>query len=399
MNDKTFQITPTEIDAALSAGELVYYYQPKVALHSGEIIGAEALLRWRRPDGTMIPPGDFLPMAEKTGMISNITNVMLPSLIADIEMLKAVSPAIQVALNVSAMDLASPYLNRMLRSYIAEKRIGIGNIQIEVTETALLEDSHQVQESLNTLVEMGIEVAMDDYGTGYSSLDMLSRFPFSTLKLDHGVIRRMAENAKNTHIVRASLVMARELSLKTVAEGIESKAAYVFLAASGCLEAQGFWISKAIPVDDFRAMVVSGRRWPACGIGLVHDAASRHSQYKRKLMDTVYTLMNTDPGEWDDIPRVDLVHSPAHSRLDRVFRGGSEHARDANRAMHEAGRGLVRAVKAQAGPEVIEPLIEAFTEASSVVDAELARGMRFWLSGSQFPEGDMPEVPFDGNED
>ncbi|MDH5749506.1 MAG: EAL domain-containing protein, partial [Rhodospirillales bacterium] len=217
MTEPPFSIK--EIEQALHNGEFCFYYQPKVSFLSGQIAGAEALLRWVRPDGTIVMPADYLPLTEETGFITDISAIMLPLLIEDIEALRAIKSDIQVAYNISALDLDSPYLVKMLRSYIGSKRINPGNIQVEVTETAVLGSNERVLQGLHDLVALGIEIAMDDFGTGYSSLDVLSRFPFSIIKFDQGVVRRMAEDARNTHIIRSSLHLARELSLKTVAEG------------------------------------------------------------------------------------------------------------------------------------------------------------------------------------
>ncbi len=203
---------------------MCFYYQPKVSFVTGRIVGAEALIRWIKPDGVIIPPADFLPQAEKSGLITSITAVMVNELVGDIEAICRVKADCQIAFNISALDLYSPYLVKMLRSFIGSRRIGPGNIQIEITETAFVDNTERIKVALQELVALGIEIAMDDFGTGYSSLDLLSRLPISTLKLDQGVVLRMTDDVKNTHIVRSSLYMARELSIKTVAEGVETKA-------------------------------------------------------------------------------------------------------------------------------------------------------------------------------
>ena len=236
---------------------------------------------------------------------------MLPKLIEDIEALRTVKSDIQVAFNISALDLRSPYLVKMLRSFIDGRRIDQGTLQIEIIETTVIDASERVRTGLLDLVALGIEIVMDDYGTGYSSPDMLSRLPFSALKLDQGVVRRMTEDAKNTHIVRSSLYLARELSIKTVAEGIETGVICAFLLASGCNEAQGFWISEAVPRDDFIALCKQRRRWPVSSYGLLYDALVNHISYRRKVLDLVYILMMTKPDEWDQLPEMELSHSPA----------------------------------------------------------------------------------------
>lgn len=379
-----------EMERALHNGELCFHFHPKVSFLTGAIVGAEALLRWVRPDGTIIPPGDFLPEAERTGFITDITAVMFPELINDIEAIRPVKPDIQIAYNVSALDLRSPYLNKMLRAFIGDRRIGPGNIQIEITETAVLDSSVRIKKSLLDLVTLGVEIVMDDYGTGYSSLDVLSRLPFSALKLDQGVVRRMAEDAKSTHIVTSSLDLARELSLKTVAEGVETEGAYAFLMASGCNEVQGYWISEPVPLGTFVELLKSGRRWPSSSLGMLHSAWLNHLSYRRKVLDTVHTLAMTPPHEWGTLPRTDLSHGPARCRLGQWFLSEGHHLSDSvefqrleepHRMMHAAGESLVKAAKAGAAPDDVRRKIRAFLDYSDAVDQEVSRIVERWMSG------------------
>ena len=137
-----------EIEHALHHGEFCFYYQPKISFATGQIVGGEALLRWIKPDGTVVPPGEFLPQAEQSGFITNITAVMLPELVDDIEKIRIVKSDAQIAFNISALDLYSPYIVKMLRSFIGSKRINPGNIQIEVTETALVDNSERINIAL-----------------------------------------------------------------------------------------------------------------------------------------------------------------------------------------------------------------------------------------------------------
>lgn len=375
-------ITLDEIETALHSGELCFHFQPKISFQTGRIVGGEALLRWKQDDGTLIPPGAFLPLAEKTGFITDITAVMMAELAQDIARLRVLKPDIQVAFNVSALDLHSPYLVKMLRSYIGNKVINPGNIQIEITETALVDQNERIQATLLDLVALGIEIVMDDFGTGYSSLDVLSQLPFSALKLDQGVVGRMTDNSKNTHIVRSSLQMARELSIKTIAEGVETEAVYTFLLASGCNEAQGFWMSRPQPIEDFIKLLEQEPEWPSSELGFLYNAWVNHLSYRRKVLDTVYTMTMSDPSEWTQLPKLDLRHSPAHCRLGQWYRdlgraGESAEAyknlEDAHREMHAAGELLLKTVSAQTGTESIIEATDEFLRFSEQVDQEVSR--------------------------
>jgi len=376
------KISLAEIEQALHNGEFCFHFQPKISFQTGKIVGGEALLRWNRTDGSMMVPGLFLPQAEDSGFITDITAVMLTELVQDIARLRVTKPDIQIAFNVSALDLRSPYLVKMLRSFIGNQLINPGNIQIEITETAILDSSDRIHATLLDLVALGIEIVMDDFGTGYASLDVLSQLPFSALKLDQGVVGRMADDSKNTHIVRSSLLMARDMSIKTIAEGVETEGAYTFLLASGCSEAQGFWMSKPLPIDQFAQIVKDDPAWPSSELGFLYNAWVNHLSYRRKVLDTVYTMTMTNPREWDKMPRLDLRHNPAYCRLGQWYRdvkraGLSDDAHkkleDIHREMHAAGSVLIKTVRATPDPEAIIEATNDFLHFSEQVDKEVSR--------------------------
>ena len=376
-----------DLENALHNNELKFFFQPKVSFLTGEIVGGEALIRWIKPDGTIVPPNEFIPGAEKSGFITDITAVMLPHLIEDIEAIRPIKPDIQIAFNISALDLHSPYLVKMLRSIIGSRRIDPGNIQIEITETAIVDASPRISAGLLDLVALGIEIVMDDYGTGYSSLDLLSRLPFSALKLDQGIVSRMTENARNTHIVQSSLYMARELSIKTIAEGVEGKGVYAFLMASGCNEVQGYLISRPVPRDDFIELCRSNKTWPSSSIGLLYNAWVNHTSYRRKVLDSVHAMAITKPEDWNSLPKLDLVHSPSRCRLGQWYLSESltgnasdfMRLEEPHRLMHAAGERLIHKARDGKEPEPIIEAIHAFLEYSDVVDGEVSRTVEKWM--------------------
>ncbi|MFC1673529.1 EAL domain-containing protein [Pseudomonadota bacterium] len=376
------KITLAEIEDALHSGDMCFYFQPKISFQTGKIVGGEALLRWKKADGTLIPPGAFLPQAEKSGFITDITAVMMTELAQDIARMRPLKPDIQIAFNVSALDLHSPYLVKMLRSFIGNQLINPGNIQIEITETAIVDKNERIRTTLLDLVALGIEIVMDDFGTGYSSLDALSQLPFSALKLDQGVVGRMTEDSKNTHIVRSSLQMARELSIKTIAEGVETEAAYTFLLASGCNEAQGFWMARPMPIEDFIQMIKDDPKWPASELGFLYNAWVNHLSYRRKVLDTVYTMTMTNPDEWHLMPKLDLRHSPAYCRLGQWYRDMSRAGfskdvyaklEELHREMHAAGDVLVKTVTARSDTDAVIEATDDFLKFSEQVDSEVSR--------------------------
>lgn len=370
-------ITLADLDEALNRGELCFWFQPKVAFRNGRLTGGEALLRWVKPDGTVIPPGAFLPLAERSGFITDISAVMLPILIDEVERLTADHPDLRIAFNVSARDLKSPYLVKMLRSFIGTGRIRPVNLQVEITETAVVDNSERIRKGLFGLMELGVGVAMDDYGTGYSSLDLLSRLPFTAIKLDLGVIQRMARHARNTAIVRSTLFMARELGLDVVAEGIETEATYTFLMASGCTEAQGFWMGRPMPRAEFAALLAEGPGWPSSPFGFSYNTWAHYSSYRRKVLDLVYALLRTKPAQWGELPRLDLNHDPSSCQICDWFPDGNgpeaESLQHHHRGLHEAGQHLESLVRANAEPGAIRQAAHDFLEHSLAIDREVAR--------------------------
>lgn len=395
-----------DIERALHNGELCFYYQPKISFLDGKISGAEALLRWKRADGSLVSPDSFLPDAENSGFITTITAVMLVTLIDDIEHICKTKPDIRVAFNVSARDLFSPYLAKMLHSFIGNKRISADNIQIEITESAFLDKGPQTMATLRELVAMGIDIVMDDFGTGYASLDILSQIPFSALKIDQGVVRRMAVDAKNTHIVRSSIYLAREMGVKTVAEGVESAAAYRYLLASGCNEAQGFWMSRPLPLDGLTALIARQPSWPSSGLGILYNAWVNHLSYRRKILESVFALAmgsadpNNDRDDWRALPRLGLRHAPEHCQLDQwILNEGRQYftvedyqcLRTPHALMHEVGEKLIKAARAPSPPALIAEMTQAFLSHSEAVDAVVSK-----IVGQSFAHALTPPPPEQG---
>jgi hypothetical protein len=270
----------------------------------------------------------------------------------------------------------------MLRSFIGNRLINPGNIQIEITETAILDRNERIRTTLLDLVALGIEIVMDDFGTGYSSLDVLSQLPFSALKIDQGVVGRMDKDSRSTHIVRSSLQMARALSIKTIAEGIENEGVYSFFLASGCSEAQGFWMARPMPIKDFINILIEDPSWPSSELGSIHNAWVNHLSYRRKVLDTVYTMTMSPPEEWTHLPKLDLRHSPAHCRLGQwspqmdcagITKDAYRKLEAVHREMHTLGELLVKTVCAQEGTERIIEATDNFLRVSETVDQQVSR--------------------------
>lgn len=288
-------IGPTidEIKQALDDKALVFFYQPKVSFVTGRITGGEALIRWRKLDGSLVPPGLFIPLAEETGFISEITSRMFPVLLDDYQRIRQVGDGGHVAFNVSASDLEQEELVLAMEQGIEQGRIAASSLRVEVTEAAALSSSPRMREWVQRIVKHGVELALDDFGTGYSSLDAIRKLPFSTLKVDQGIVREMHRSERAAMLVHANVLLAQVLGMEAVAEGIETESIYRALMHSGCREGQGYWMSRPLPLDDYLALLRSGRTWPASHAGLLRTVLMSHVVELRRVMDWVYSAQSS----------------------------------------------------------------------------------------------------------
>lgn len=287
MNSGYIASSPTaaQIAEAIERDELVMYYQPKVCLLTGNIIGAEALVRWNDPHSRVLSPSVFLPQAEAGGLLHDMTIRLLDDVVAACIEVRQCAPELSISLNVAPNDLTSHTISSRINSYLSGGAIKPHELQIEITESMVMEKFDVVLDEIAALTSMGIKVLMDDFGTGYSSIDRLSQIPFSALKLDQGVVRRMTTSCQNLNTVRSAVSMARELGMTSIAEGVESLEQYNILLATGCEQAQGFYLSKAVPLNEFIELVKADPSFPSSQIGCVHQAVFNVLRYRKSLVD------------------------------------------------------------------------------------------------------------------
>ncbi|HEX5392899.1 MAG TPA: PAS domain-containing protein [Rhodocyclaceae bacterium] len=242
----------SDLRHAIARGELELYYQPKVSLQNGWVTGSEALLRWHHPQQGMVPPGEFIQVAEDTGLIVDIGKWVLREAC---KMAAAWNAAEErkhkVAINLSPRQFQTPDLVAVISHTLADTACRPEWIELEITESLLLDEDGQVLDILRALRDMDISIAIDDFGTGYSALSYLARFPIDTLKIDRSFINTVTTDHYRAELVRAILSIARCLGQEVVAEGVETVEQAAFLAAHGCQTAQGFLFSKAVPEAEF----------------------------------------------------------------------------------------------------------------------------------------------------
>ncbi len=253
---------------ALEREEFVPFYQPQVDLISGEIIGLEALVRWMTPDDGMIPPGDFIPVAEEFGLIDGICEQMLRACSRQLLQWRQDGvPVVPVAVNISGRQFHQPKrLVQSLEAILAETGLPPALLELELTESSAMSDPEQAVSVISTLRERGLVCSIDDFGTGYSSLSVLKSFPIGKLKIDRSFVLDIANDPNDAAIVAAIVAMAHALKLKVVAEGVETQEHLEFLRNLGCDQIQGYLFSRPLPAAEMGRMLAEGRRLTLPGV-------------------------------------------------------------------------------------------------------------------------------------
>jgi diguanylate cyclase (GGDEF)-like protein len=244
-----------DLRQAIADGEVQPYFQPQVDLESAAVVGAEALVRWVRPDGTLIPPLDFIESAERGGAIKPLTLHVLRAALTARQAWLADGLAVGMAVNLSARSLLDPDLVDDVQSALTDTGAAPEDLELEITESAIMADPDRARKTLARLGDLGIRLAIDDFGTGYSSLAYLSRLPVHTIKVDRSFIRNLGSDPAAEMIVRTTIDLGHNLGLAVVAEGVEDTATRDLLRGLGCETAQGFLWSPAVPAADFPGMV------------------------------------------------------------------------------------------------------------------------------------------------
>jgi diguanylate cyclase (GGDEF)-like protein len=254
-----------ELRKALARGELHLHYQPKVKVETLEISGFEALLRWDHPTLGRVPPNEFIPVAEEGGLIGSVGEFVIRSacLQARAWLDAKLSPP-RIAVNLSPHQFKEGGIAEVIASILAETSVSPRCLDLEITESALMESEAIAVSALERLQRIGITVSLDDFGTGYSSLSYLKRFPVDAVKIDRSFIRDCETNADDAALAATIISMGKTLNLKVVAEGVETEEQLTFLRQHGCHEMQGYWFSPPVPAEEATELL---RRHRAGGTG------------------------------------------------------------------------------------------------------------------------------------
>ena len=289
---------------AIDKDELLLHFQPQVSLKSGAIVGLEALVRWRRPDRGLVLPGEFIRLAEESGLIVPLGEwVLRAACVQNKAWQDAGLPAIPVAVNLSARQLAAQDVVELARRVLGETGLDAQYLELELTESMVMTDADAFVDATRRLRGLHITLSIDDFGTGFSSLSYLRRFAIDRLKVDQSFVREMTQDPSSAAIALAIVSLAHSLGLTAIAEGVENEAQLNYLRSHGCDEMQGYFFSRPLPADECAALLASGRRldlgqgeaFPGSCILVVDDEPSILSALKRVLRREGYTVL-TAPG-------------------------------------------------------------------------------------------------------
>lgn len=254
----------TDLRFAIERNEFELYYQPIITLDTATLEGFEALVRWNHPQRGLVPPNEFIPISESTGLIIPMTVQILHTACSQVVQWQKQSQRakpLTIAVNLSGKHFGHPGLVEQINTVIAETGISPESLKLELTESAVMDNAETAILMLKQIKETGVRISIDDFGTGYSSLSYLHRFPIDLLKVDRSFVSAMEENTENSEIVRTVIALAKALNLKVVAEGIESIHQFHQLRILGCEYGQGYLFSKPLPVAEIERLLEDNTRW------------------------------------------------------------------------------------------------------------------------------------------
>jgi EAL domain-containing protein (putative c-di-GMP-specific phosphodiesterase class I) len=247
---------------ALEKNEMELFFQPKVRLSDGSICGAEALIRWNHPEHGLVLPGRFIPLAEETGLITELGTWAIREACANCRAWRQLGMRpVRIAVNLAYPQFADENLFNDIQAILKEMDLGSDSLEFEITETMVMENAQSLMHSLHRIKDFGVHLSIDDFGTGYSSLSYLKRLPVDSVKIDRSFIRDIPDNSDDVAITRAILALVHSLKMEVIAEGVETREQLQFLIQHGCDTVQGFYFSEALPARNFQLLLANQRTY------------------------------------------------------------------------------------------------------------------------------------------
>ncbi len=385
---KANSITVEDIKKALDNEVFELFYQPKISMITGDVCGAEALIRWPDGEGNYIPPDAYIPLAEDADIITQITKYVFCRLIHELPDILVAHSDLVVSFNASGKDFHDEEFTQFMLNAIEQKKYAVENVEVEVTETVLL-DEERSKLHLTQLSEMGVPITMDDFGTGHSGLVELSKWPFSTVKIDKEFVNGIYNSAKYTEILQASIRMAHQLNIGIVAEGIEDRETFILLQKYGCKVGQGFWISTPLALDNFLQYLKLYRIMPPSPIGVIYMAQLDHMQWKKTMIDAVLYVHSCHHN--DSAKRVkgglpELDHTCC--KLGRWYYGVKglfghlkeyRELENPHKELHQLGKSMLTAASENCSIEELKTLIDNLSKKSVIIIDLLQSLENYWI--------------------
>jgi EAL domain-containing protein (putative c-di-GMP-specific phosphodiesterase class I) len=283
-----YKLTPKDLSNAIKNDEFLFFYQPILSLRSGKIDSAEALIRWKKDNGKLVQPGNFIPYAEQTGFITEITKVMIPRFLEDLKKIHQEDNTIVTSLNISSKDMAQEEFVPTLLKLINDSGIDHSKIKIELTETSALTLSVERLLDIAELRANGIELAIDDFGTGQATFEKLKNLPFNTLKIDQTMTSQAMSTPDGLTLLDHSINLAHQLQMTSVAEGVETDSLMKYLMGIGCEHIQGCYISKPLELSSFIEFINNIHDWNIMQHGQIYKAIIDFTDWERKIYSSLY---------------------------------------------------------------------------------------------------------------
>ena len=351
-----------DLHHALERNEFLLHYQPQLNLKTGEVVGAEALLRWRHPERGIIAPALFIPLLEELGLMPEIGTWVLRTACREIKQWQEQGfEGLRVAVNMSAQQFRMADLVATVKSALEDAHLEAQCLELELTESLILESAERTIQTMHELKKMGVGLSLDDFGTGYSSLSYLHHYPVDRIKIDQSFVRDMTEHAGSAALVKSILSMAGNLGLTTIAEGVETVGQYGYLRKQLCQEMQGFLFSRPVPSGEFTQLMRDGRKFETL------DDATQAS-YTVLLVDDELNFLSAMRRAFRNESWRLLTASQASEGLDLLARHSIGVVISDQRMAGVSGTEFLHRVK-RMYPDTIRILLTGYADFTTVIDA------------------------------
>lgn len=309
-----YELTIKGLTNAIKNDEFLFFYQPILSLESGKIDSAEALIRWKKDNGELVLPGNFIPFAEQSGFITEITKAMIPRFLEDMKKIHQEDNTIVLSINISSKDMVQKEFVPEFLMLVKDSGVDYSKIKIELTESSAMELSIEHLMDIAELKANGIELAIDDFGTGHATFEKLKNLPFSTLKIDQTMTSQAMSTPDGLTLLDHSINLAHQLKMNSIAEGVETDSLMKYLMGVGCEHIQGYYISKPLELSSFIEFINKKHVRDIMRHGQIYNTIIDFADWERKVYSSLYI-----EGDNVRIVAFDAVDSPTGKFLSEIL--------------------------------------------------------------------------------